>query len=110
MCVIKFNAEKKPNLSQKWVSAFQVVGDPYVVPPFKNGFFLNNISVMYSTSFIFGTISRYYPSSWNNINKGIDNDSVLPFALNFMDFIQNKFPIIIMDFIKSPYPFENTSN
>ena len=61
---------------------------------------------MYSVSFILGTISRYYPSNWNNINKGINNDSVLPFALNYMDFIQEKFPQIIMDFIKSPYDFE----
>jgi len=105
-CNVRFDHDQVPNLSQKWESAFQVIGDPFVVPPFKNGFFLNDISTMYSAAFIFGTISRYYPSTWNNINKGISNDSVLPFAFNFMDFIQDKFPQTIMDFIKSPYQFE----
>lgn len=106
-CIIKFKSDQIPNLCQRWVSAFQVIGDPCVVPPFNNGFSLNDISTMYSSSFILGTISRYYPSTWNNINKGINNDSVLAFALNYMDFIQEKFPQIIMDFIKSPYEFEN---
>lgn len=105
-CLVKFNSAQTPNLNQKWVSTFQVIGDPCVVPPFGNQFFLNDISKMYSASFILGTISRYYPSTWNNINKGISNDSVLPFALNYMDFIQDKFPQIIMDFINSPYEFE----
>jgi hypothetical protein len=104
--IVSFNASQLPNLSQKWVSAFQVIGDVHAVPPFKNSYYLNDISTMYSASFIFGTICRYYPSAWNNINKGISNDSVLPFMLNFMDFIQEKFPQIIMDFIKSPYTFE----
>jgi hypothetical protein len=105
-CIVKFNSEQTPNLCQQWVTAFQVIGDPCVVPPFKNGFFLNDISTMYSSSYILGTISRYHPSTWNNINKGISNDSVLPFAINYMDFIQEKFPQTIMDFIKSPYDFE----
>lgn len=107
-CIVKFNSEHTPNLCQQWVTAFQVIGDPCVVPPFKNGFFLNDISTMYSSSFILGTISRYYPSTWNNINKGINNDSILPFAINYMDFIQEKFPQTIMDFIKSPYDFETS--
>ncbi|MFA6978767.1 MAG: YaaC family protein [Ignavibacteriaceae bacterium] len=106
-CIVRFNENQMPNLSQKWVSAFQVIGDPYVTPPFQNGIFLNDISKMYSASFVFGTISRYYPSTWSNINKGIANDGVLPFAINLMDFLQDKYPKIVMDFIKSPYEFEN---
>ncbi len=107
-CIVKFNSEQTPNLSQKWVSAFESIGDPCVVPPFKNGVFLNDISTMYASSYIFGTISRYYPSAWNNINKGISNDSILSFSLNLMDLLQNKYPQIILDFIKSPYDFEKS--
>lgn len=105
-CIVKFSGRQTPNLCQQWISTFQILGDPYVVPPFKNGFFLNDIATMYSSSFVLGTISRYYPSAWNNINKGINNDSVLPFAINYMDFIQEKFPQVVMDFIESPYSFE----
>lgn len=106
-CIVKFNSDSMPNFSQKWVSAFQVIGDPSVSPPLDNNVFLNDIAKMYCVSFIFGTISRYYPSAWNNIHKGINNDSVLPFALNFMDFLKEKYPQIIMDFLKGPYEFEN---
>lgn len=105
--IVKLNSEQIPNLCQQWETAFPIIGEMCVAPPFKDGFFLNDISTMYSASFILGTISRYYPSAWNNINKGICYDSVLPFAMNFMGFIQTKFPRVIMDFINSPYDFEN---
>lgn len=105
-CIVKIDSDQFPNLAQKWVSAFQVIGDPCVVPPFRKGVYINDISTMYAASFIFGTISRYYPTTWSNINKGINNDSVLPFALNLMDFLQDKYPKIVLDFIESPYEFE----
>lgn len=105
-CMIRFKSDSIPNFSQKWVSAFEVIGDPCINPPLNNNVFLNDIAKMYCVSFIFGSISRYYPSAWNNIHKGINNDSVLPFALNFMDFLNEKYPQIIMDFLKGPYDFE----
>jgi len=106
-CVVKFNKGMLPNLCQRWDVGFENIGEPCVVPPFGGNIYINDISTMFAASYIFGMISRYYPSTWNNINKGICNDSVLPFALNFMDFIQEKFPQIVIDFIKSPYKFEN---
>ena len=57
-----------PHLCQKWKSSFVVIGDPYVIPPFGTFVFLNDISKMFAVSFIFGTISRYHPTTWNNIN------------------------------------------
>lgn len=109
---ITFESNVPPHLSQKWSSAFQVIGDPYLIPPFNGFFFLNDISKMFATSYIFGTISRYYPTAWNNITSGIKDDRILPFSINLMDFLQEKYPQIIMDFINSPYAFEsnNTSH
>ncbi|SDY05087.1 YaaC family protein [Hymenobacter psychrophilus] len=104
--VVRFKNNRFITISQKWVSAFRNIGDPYVSPLFKNDVFINDISKMYSISFVLGTISRYYPATWGNINKGIANDSILPFAINMMDFIQDKYPRIVMDFIKAPYEFE----
>nr|WP_315151206.1 YaaC family protein [uncultured Flavobacterium sp.] len=103
---ITFECPAPPHLTQKWVSSFGVIGDPYVIPPFENLIFLNDISKMFAVSFIFGTISRYYPTTWNNITNGIKDDRVLPFAINLMDFLEEKYPQIIMDFISSPYKFE----
>jgi hypothetical protein len=104
--IISFEATAPPHICQKWKSAFEVIGDPYVIPPFGTLVYLNDISKMFAASFIFGTISRYYPTTWNNINSGIKNDSILPFAINLMDLIQVKYPQVIMDFIESPYKFE----
>ena len=106
-CLVKFASDSMPNFSQRWVSAFQVIGDPCINPPLKDNVFLNDLANMYCVSFVFGTISRYYPSAWNNIHKGINNDSVLPFALNFMDFLKEKYPQIVMDFLRGPYEFED---
>lgn len=100
-CTIKFDKHTWPNLCQKWSSTFIVLGDLYVVPPLSNDIYLNELSKMYAISFILGTISRYHPSTWNNINKGITNDSVLPFFLNSLDFIQEKFPLSILEFLQS---------
>lgn len=105
-CIVRFDSVSMPNFSQKWDSAFQVIGDPCINPPLKDNVFLNDLAKMYCVSFVFGSISRYYPSAWNNIHKGIKNDSVLPFALNFMDLLKEKYPQVIMDFLNGPYDFE----
>lgn len=94
-----------PHLSQKWEEVFPV-GSVYVIPIFKNYVFMNDISKMYAISFIFGTISRYYPTMWNNICSGIKNDSIMPFVVNSLEFLQRNFPQIVIDFIQSPYSFE----
>lgn len=104
---ITYDGYEAPHISQKWESSFQVIGDTYAIPPFEKSIFLNDISKMFATAFIFGTISRYYPTTWNNITTGLKDDSILPFAINFMDFLKEKFPQVIMDFIDSPYEFEN---
>lgn len=98
-CTARLNDFIKPNICQKWEGTFNVLGDLYVVPPFEGKFNLNDISKMFATSFIFGTLSRYHPSVWNNINKGISNDSILPFALDYMNFVYEKYPKIIYDFM-----------
>jgi len=103
---IIYDGQFHPHLCQKWSSSFEVIGDTYVIPPFNGYILINDISKMFAISFIFGTISRYYPTTWNNINSGIKNDSVLPFTTNLMDFLQQKYPQIIMDFIESPIDLE----
>ncbi len=95
-----------PHLCQFWEGALKLIGNAHAIPPFNQLIFLNDISKMFAVSFIFGSISRYYPTTWNNINSGIKNDSVLPFVINLMDFLQEKYPQIVMDFINSPYDYE----
>ena len=101
--IVSYESNNWPNISQKWESSFKVNGDPYLQPPFSGNIFINDIGKMFATTFIFGTISRYYPTTWMNVTNGIENDRILPFATNYMDFIQEKFPNIILDFIDAPY-------
>jgi hypothetical protein len=97
-----------PQTAQMWISTFGTMGDPFVTPALESKIFLNNISYMFASSYVFGMISRYYPSIWNNINKGIMNDSIFPFAINLMSFLESKYPQIILDYLKAPYSFELT--
>jgi hypothetical protein len=104
--IISHSKENLPQIAQMWISCFQTVGAPFVTPPLGVGIFLNNISIMFAASYVFGMISRYYPSTWNNINKGIMNDSIFPFAINLMSFLETKYPQIILDYLMAPHDFE----
>ena len=104
--LIEFDSDYHPNLCQWWASSSPRIGDACIAPPFNNKVFINDISKMYILSFVFGTISRYYPSTWNNIHKGIAHDSIFPFSLNSIEFLHERFSQIIVDFIESPYEFE----
>ncbi|WP_119790748.1 YaaC family protein [Flavobacterium anhuiense] len=100
---VSYEGDNWPNISQKWESSFQINGDPYLQPPFTGNIIINEIGKMFAVSFILGTISRYYPTTWMNITNGIEDDRILPFAINFMDLIQEKFPRVILDFLDAPY-------
>jgi len=104
--IVEHSDKHLPQTAQMWISTFGTMGDPFVTPALNSKVFLNNISYMFAASYVFGMISRYYPSTWNNINKGIMNDSVFPFAINLMSFLETKYPQIILDFLKAPYQFE----
>jgi hypothetical protein len=104
--LIKIPNSFGPNFTQKWVSAFGRIGDAYIIPPFVQGIKLNLISVMFSTSYALSMISRYHPSVWQNIIRGIEHDRILPFILNILDLLQGKYPQVILDYLQSPYKFE----
>lgn len=93
----------RPHFSQKWNNDHLSIGHPYIIPPFGKLVFLNDVSKMYAASFVFGTISRYYPKTWNNINSGIKNDRILPFAMNLMSLLEDKFPQIVLDILENSF-------
>lgn len=100
--LISFDSNDIPHIVQNWEGFHPTIGDAYIVTPFSNGNEINDISKMFAISFILGTISRYYPSTWSGITKNISNDRILPFIIMWMDFIQDKFPKIVVDFIDAP--------
>lgn len=97
---------ESPNFAQKWVSCFQTIGDTYIVPPINKGLRLNLISTLFAASYILCMISRYHPSTWQKVHRGITNDRIMPYVLILMDLITDRYPQIIEDFLKAPYRFE----
>lgn len=95
-----------PNITQRWSGPFGI-GDICVMPCLKDDIGLNLISGLYMISYTFGMLARYHPSVWMNILRGGLGDKIYPFAHRIMQFIDNYYPKVVLDFLKGPYPFEN---
>lgn len=95
-----------PNITQKWVSSFQTIGDAYLCPPICKDLRLNLVSTLFATSYILCMISRYHPSAWQKVHRGISNDRILPFVIKLLDLITDRYPQIIVDFLKSSDSFK----
>lgn len=104
--VLKYESKNwGPNVTQKWDSPFNV-GEACAIPVLKNDIGLNLISGMFMISYVFGMMARYYPTAWISLRKGEKGDKIYPFAFRIMEFIDNKFPKVVVDFLNAPYDFE----
>lgn len=104
--IIKFDKAKwYPNITQKWHGPFDI-GDACVIPVLNNDIGLNLLAGMYAISYVFGMVARYYPSVWISLRRVETGDRIYPFALRILDFIHDKFPRQILDFLNAPYEFE----
>lgn len=90
-----------PNITQKWHGPFDI-GDACVVPVIKNDIGLNVLSAMYVVSYVFGMMARYYPSTWVSLRRVEVGDRIYPFALRILEFVQQKFPLQVLDFLNAP--------
>jgi hypothetical protein len=104
--VLKYESKNwGPNVTQRWDSPFNI-GDACAIPVLKNDIGLNLISGMFMISYVFGMMARYYPTAWISLRKGEKGDKIYPFAYRIMEFIDNKFPKVVVDFLDAPYDFE----
>jgi hypothetical protein len=105
--LVKFASEDwYPNITQKWNGAFKI-GDACIIPTLPNDIGLSLLTSMYAISYVFGMLARYYPSVWISLRRVEKGDRIYPFAIRTLGFIQEKFPRQILDFLNSPYNFEN---
>tara|TARA_R110002049_G_C9175452_1_gene562569 strand:- start:10653 stop:11657 length:1005 start_codon:yes stop_codon:yes gene_type:complete len=108
--ILKYESENwGPNVTQKWEGPFNI-GDACAIPVLKNDIGLNLISGMFMISYVFGMMARYYPTAWISLRKGERGDKIYPFAYRIMEFIDNKFAKVIVDFLNAPYDFEKEKN
>eukprot|EP01093_Parvamoeba_rugata_P007420 TRINITY_DN2194_c0_g6_i1.p1 TRINITY_DN2194_c0_g6~~TRINITY_DN2194_c0_g6_i1.p1 ORF type:complete len:331 (+),score=48.22 TRINITY_DN2194_c0_g6_i1:41-1033(+) len=102
--VLQYESEDwGPNITQKWDNTHGI-GFACVIPVLKDDVGLNLISGMFMISYVFGMMARYYPTAWIALRKGEKGDKIYPFAYRMMEFIDNKFPKVIVDFLNAPYP------
>jgi len=91
-----------PNITQMWNSAFDVIGDACIVPTLPDEKGLNILSAMFMISFVLGMWARYYPTSWIGLRRGSKGDRIYPFIYRILDFIYEKYPIQVLDFLNEP--------
>ncbi len=94
-----------PNISQKWDGTLNI-GDIYVVPVLPGDIGLNLLGGMYIISYFLGMLVRYYPTNWIGLKRVEKGDKIFPFVHRILDFVSEKYPIQILDFLNAPYDFE----
>lgn len=96
-----------PSFTQKWDGPMKVgIGEACVTPAINNAYGLNMISSMYAITYTFGMMARYYPSSWMALKRIEKGDKIYPLIQHALNFIEEKFPIVILNFLRAPYDFE----
>jgi hypothetical protein len=103
--IVRIPSSQMPFAVQKWSGPFDI-GDAHLVAPIQSNLFLNDLSRYFATSYILGMLARYYPGKWISLGRGERGDSFYPMARIAVDFIESKFPQIVLDFLESPYEFE----
>ena len=104
--ILKYKNESwSPNVTQKWDGPFNI-GDSCAIPVLGNDIGLNLISGLFMISYVFGMLARYYPTAWIGLRKGEKGDKIYPFAYRILEFVEKKYPTVVLDFLNAPYPFE----
>ena len=95
-----------PNITQLWESSFKIIGDACIVPVLQQDKGFNLIGALYGVSYFMGMFARYFPTSWISLRMFGKGDRSFSFFNSMLNFIEEKYPLLVLDFLKSPYPFE----
>lgn len=87
-----------PNVTQKWDWALDI-WSACIVPVIWKDIWLNLISGMFAMSYVFWMLSRYHPTIWIWLQRGNTWDRIYPFANRILEFINDKYPKVVLDFM-----------
>jgi hypothetical protein len=62
---------------------------------------------MYIVSYVLGMMARYFPTTWISLKRVDKGDKIYPFIHRILDFIKERFPEQVLDFLNTPYDIEN---
>jgi hypothetical protein len=88
-----------PNLTQKWDSHFNI-GEACVIPSLPNDTGYNILGSMFIVSYTLGMMARYFPTNWISLRRIEKGDKMYPFANRILSFIQEKYPVAVLDFLR----------
>jgi hypothetical protein len=86
------------------------IGDVHIVPPIRGNIYLNSLALYFAASYILGMLVRYFPASWIALGRQERGDRIFPLINGLVELIQMQFPKIVIEFLRSPYPFETANN
>ena len=107
--VIFRNSEWSPNFTQRWTGPFDI-GDICIVPALEDDKGFNIISTMFALSYTYGMMARYFPSVWISLGRVEKGDRIFPLVHRTLSFLEEKFPLVVLDFLRAPYDFEAKNN
>lgn len=108
---IRTKAGYLPHFSQRFTDPFNIgIGDIGLTKPINKNVYLSTLAQFYTLSFFLGMLSRYFPSIWISLGRTEKGDSVYPMFIKIIDTIDIYFPTLILEYLLSPYGFENKKN
>ena len=82
------------------------IGDVVLCDPLHSRRYFTPLAAAYISSYILGMLCRYFSTTWTDLIRSTKGDSVYPLIIRLLDWIQDKYPAMIVDILRGPYDFE----
>ena len=106
--VVESAPRRAPFLAQK-TGAFDFLGDAVVLCEFPDSrLYFSPLAAGYMASYVLGMLCRYFPTTWISIARSDKGDAVYPLVTRLLDWIQDRYPSMIVDILRGPYNFETS--
>tara|TARA_R110000868_G_scaffold144960_1_gene364464 strand:- start:8686 stop:9690 length:1005 start_codon:yes stop_codon:yes gene_type:complete len=97
-------------LTQLFDGSFGNIGDVCIAKPISANCKLALLPSFYCVSYYLGMLVRYFPSVWMSLSSVKTGDAIFPLLSQLLCLIHDQYPVLILEFLNSPYEFENGKN
>lgn len=84
------------------------IGDIVLYRSLQSKLYVTPLAACFILSFVLGMLCRYFPATWINSARTEKGDAFYPLATVLLDWIEEVFPSMVVDLLRSPYKFETT--
>jgi hypothetical protein len=89
-----------PGLTDRADHDFLGIGDLWLTALMPGEVKLSKITALFSMSYALGMLVRYFPTQWTGLVRGQIDDAALPSLSAAIEFIEQKFPAVVLDFLR----------